>query len=83
MCMIKLKHDFFSTLFLLYMLIISSESDRYKGVQKEKLKLPLKYMTGYFCRIKIISFDLLNLFSSLEFVLERWLCEAEDVCNTD
>ena len=50
MCKIKLKLDFLSTLVLLYMLNILSESNKYKGIQNEKSKLPLKYMTGYFCR---------------------------------
>ena len=43
----KVKHYFLSTLVLLYMGIISSESDQYKSVQKEKLKIPLKYMTVF------------------------------------
>ena len=50
MCIIKLKLNFLSTLVLLYVLIISLEFDQYLSVQKEKSKLPLKYMAGYFCR---------------------------------
>ena len=32
------------------MALTSSESDQYSSTQKEMSKLPLKYMTGYFCR---------------------------------
>ena len=32
------------------MVLTSSESDQYSSAQKEMSKLPLKYMTGYFCR---------------------------------
>ena len=32
------------------MVLTSSESDQNSSTQKEISKLPLKYMTGYFCR---------------------------------
>ena len=68
--MTKLKLDFLSTLVLLNMLIISSESDQYKGVQNEKSKLPLKYMTDYFCRsVYILKCKILVFIQILTFLI--------------
>ena len=47
------------------MILTSSESDQYSSAQKEisNFKVPLKYMTGYFCRS--VYFSLHYLFMNI------------------